>query len=259
MREKVRRPAGYRALTALGAALLVLFAGPMLFGIRNLGTILGSLPAAVIILYSYGYMGINSKVGKMWKKTYGKALIAFFAVIVFVCASALIATVCLMASAVNTVPPEDATVIVLGCQVKGEEPSPMLERRLETAYAYLTEHPGAPCVVSGGKGNDENLSEAECMYRWLTARGIDGARIYVEDRSVNTGENLRYSAGIIRENGLPAGAAIVTDGFHQYRGQFFARTEGLEVGAVPAVTDWYLLPVFGLREAAAVFAQCVLS
>ena len=43
----------------------------------------------------------------------------------------------------------EATVVVLGCKVNGEEPSLMLRRRLECAMEYLAENPQADCVVSG--------------------------------------------------------------------------------------------------------------
>ena len=67
----------------------------------------------------------------------------------------------------------DSTVVVLGCQVKGEAPSLTLTERLDAAYDYLCSHPDAACILSGGQGDDEKISEAECMYRYLTKKGFD--------------------------------------------------------------------------------------
>lgn len=41
-------------------------------------------------------------------------------------------------------------------------------------------------VLSGGKGDGENISEAEAMYRYLTGHGIDGDRLIREEESTST-------------------------------------------------------------------------
>ena len=48
-------------------------------------------------------------------------------------------------------------------------------------------------MVSGGQGPGEEISEAECMYRWLVAKGIEASRIYKEDKSTSTEENIIFS------------------------------------------------------------------
>ena len=63
--------------------------------------------------------------------------------------------------------PACAYVVVLGAGVNGTQPSPSLEERLEAALAYLQTYPEAQCVVSGGQGGGENITEALCMYTWL--------------------------------------------------------------------------------------------
>ena len=44
---------------------------------------------------------------------------------------------CLMAAAIHRPPKENGTVVILGCQVKGTQPSLMLTKRLEAAKEYL--------------------------------------------------------------------------------------------------------------------------
>ncbi|HIZ55554.1 MAG TPA: YdcF family protein [Firmicutes bacterium] len=131
---------------------------------------------------------------------------------------------------------EPRTVIVLGCKVRGEEPSMMLQNRLDAALMFLQEHEEYACIVSGGQGEGEAISEAEAMYRFLTENGIAAERIILEDQSVNTRQNLEYSAQKIREAGLPEDVVIVTDGFHQYRAQMYAQWAGLSAEGV----DCYL-------------------
>ncbi len=160
-------------------------------------------------------------------------------------------------------PPEDgapATVVVLGCLVKENGPSLMLRYRLEAALDYLRLHPEAPVVVSGGQGKPEPMSEARAMAEYLMANGIDEARIYQEDRSTNTQQNLAYSAEIIRQEGLPERLVIVTDGYHQLRGRIYAGTQGFtQVYGWSGKTPWGLLPSYGVREMLAIGQAVVLK
>ena len=89
-------------------------------------------------------------------------------------------------------------VIILGAQVRGEVPTLVLSARIKAAAEYLTEHPEAVAVASGGKGDGENISEAEAIRRGLVRLGISEDRILLEDRSTSTAENLRFSAEVIQ-------------------------------------------------------------
>lgn len=154
---------------------------------------------------------------------------------------------------------EDTPAVVLGCHVKDGRPSRILGERIDAAYEYLSSHPQAIAVLSGGQGEDEAISEAECMYRELTARGIDGSRLYKEESSVNTPTNLRHSREILEEV-LGADSAwtedheiaLITSEFHCYRGCLHAKQEGLSPVAYASKTAMpYIIP-FYLREIVAV-------
>ena len=82
-------------------------------------------------------------------------------------------------------------MVIFGCQARNDGPSILLRNRLDTALAYLEDHPDTRVVVSGGKGDDEHISEAQCMYDYLTARGVHWNQILMEDRSRNTQQNIR--------------------------------------------------------------------
>lgn len=120
-------------------------------------------------------------------------------------------------------------VIVLGCRIYGDQPSSMIWVRTRAAYNVLCEHPDAVCIVSGGQGSGESITEAEAMYRLLTEWGIPSHRIYKEDRSTSTEENMEYSAGILKELGITDGIAIATSEYHQYRATLYAERSGLTV------------------------------
>lgn len=134
-------------------------------------------------------------------------------------------------------------LIVLGAGLHGEVPSASLLARLETAYAYLTEHPAAVAVLSGGQGPDENITEAEAMRRYLTERGIDNERLLLEENSHNTRENLRFSRELLLANNYSLeGIAVLSNGFHLYRAKILAAQEGLVVETLAAP----LPKIFGL-------------
>ena len=124
----------------------------------------------------------------------------------------------------------------------------MLRRRLDAACSYLSADTKADCIVSGGKGDNEHISEAEAMYEALVNDGISKNRISKEDKSSSTYENLLFSKQILEDGGKPLRIAIVTDGFHQWRARLQAESLGYDVKCVSAATPWYLVPVYWVRE-----------
>lgn len=136
--------------------------------------------------------------------------------------------------------PEADYLIVLGCQVNGTEPSLMLRERLDAAVEYLNTYPDANCIVTGGKGSRENISEAQCMFNYLTAAGIAAERILMEDKSTSTVENLRNTLEVLGET--PKHVTILSSEFHLYRAGRMAKDLGFEASLVPASTTH--LPLF---------------
>ncbi len=115
-------------------------------------------------------------------------------------------------------------VVVLGAQMKAGGPSKALQYRLDAAVSYLDENPDAMVIVSGGKGRDEPVSEAQGMYAYLVEQGIEKERILLEDRSRNTWQNLTFSAQLLdREKDR---VAVVSNNFHVFRALRIARKAG---------------------------------
>lgn len=155
---------------------------------------------------------------------------------------------------------EQLTVMVFGCYVRGEEPGRTLTTRLDAALSLLKRYPNADCIVSGGQGSNEAISEAEAMRRYLVSRGIAEERITLEDRSTNTSENLEYTFAILTGSesdgsaastpGSPASSnstdsaqSVDTDGrrlvgvsseYHLPRIRMLSRALGREIETYPA-------------------------
>lgn len=106
-------------------------------------------------------------------------------------------------------------------------------------------------------GDSENISEAEAMYRWLTDKGIDASRIYKEENSTNTDENIRFTKELIKEQGLNENITIITSEYHTYRAGIIAEKYDLNYGAAPGKTAIWLFPTFYVRELYAILAEWI--
>lgn len=153
-------------------------------------------------------------------------------------------------------------VIVLGAGVNGNVPSLSLRNRIDGAYDYLAANPDAICIVSGGQGAGENISEAECMFLELTKMGIEPERIWQEDQSTNTRENLKFSLDLIQQRtGIrPTEIGLVSSEYHLYRAGLFAQEQGVTAYGIPAETSWVSLRInYYLREIVAVWYYTLLG
>ena len=247
------------ALIVIGVLGLIWFLTPYAVGrIMNLGNGTGAVIMALIMAYGAFMPKINQAIKKLYAQKIGKVILT--GILVIVVAVILLASVetAFMIKAATAKPSENATVVVLGCRAYGSRPSIMLASRLDAAYEYLTEHPDAICIVSGGQGPDESMPEAECMYLYLTEKGIAPERIYQENRSTSTRENLLFSQEIIEAEGLNPEIAIVTNEYHEYRAGMVADALEMEYSAVPARTPLWLFPTYYIRELYGIIYEWVL-
>lgn len=163
-----------------------------------------------------------------------KAILIILAVLIF-CYGAL-ETVVLVGCRDDE--PRDAPVmIVLGCMVWPDGPSPALTRRLDKALDYWRSHPEVTIVVSGGQGANEPMSEARAMFDYLTARGVPEAQILLEDTSTSTKENLLYAKAVLEGAGYDLSetpVVIVSNDFHLARVRMLSGRCGLDAVALGA-------------------------
>lgn len=149
---------------------------------------------------------------KPWQKALGTLLL-----IALVCFAGLEGFI--FAGATTQVEGEPDLMVIFGCQVKPWGPSILLQDRLDAALGYLEEHPDMTVVVTGGKGDDEHVSEAQAMYDYLTEHGVDGDSILLEDQSRNTWQNINYTLELLDEEGYDTtdDVLLVSNGFHLRR------------------------------------------
>ncbi len=244
-------------LTALGTVIFILFLFPVTLNVLNFANILGMIFSAIVIFYGRFFSQINTSVKSFWKKRNGKAVLCTLSVTVSAVLVVVITISAMMFSAANNPPHKETTVVALGCKVNPNGPSIMLTTRLEAAYDFLTENKASKCVLSGGQGADEVMSEAQAMYDWLTEKGIDKSRLFIEDQSTSTEENLLYSKEIIEKNSLCPDITVITNEFHQYRAGKIADRLGIESYGYYAKTPFYLFPTYYVRELFAIIYEFI--
>lgn len=146
-------------------------------------------------------------------------------------------------------------LVVFGCHVNPDGPSIQLRERLDAALGYWREHPDVNIVVSGGKGDNEHQSEAQCMHDYLVDHGVDEASVLMEDKSRNTHQNVLYTRELLRrtvDSGTwaePDRYVLVSSDFHLSRilmlwGRGFGTTANVTTVPAPVSSISYRVPMF---------------
>ena len=208
------------------AGILLLLAGDLYNSIGFLVCVLGCVLLLCAWLLGLRYVSRNGsaktkRIAKVVKILTFTALFAFL--VSFVWVEGLI-----LSHDDGTENPTAPTLVVLGAGLNGDQPSLTLIARLQTALDYLKENPAAVAIVTGGQGAYETVTEASAMAKWLTRKGIAPERIYLEERSTDTRENLRNAREIMTAENLPGPIAVVSNSFHLYRARLLAGQAGFE-------------------------------
>lgn len=147
-------------------------------------------------------------------------------------------------------------LIILGSGLVDNQVTPLLKSRLDRGIELYQQQSAlgqnSRFVVTGGQGADEAISEGEAMKNYLVLQGIDSNEIIVENKAVNTYENMLFSKGVIEKECADYQAIFVSNNFHVFRSRLFAKQVGLAAKGVGSQTASYYLPSAMLREFVAV-------
>ena len=149
-------------------------------------------------------------------------------------------------------------IIILGCRVKKDGGLyPLVKGRVDRAIAFYEKQlevtgKKAVFVPSGGKGSDEQMSEGDAMGRYLREQGFGESQILVENKSINTKENMIFSKRLIDED-FPQGAdaakvAFATTNYHVFRSGIISRQNDFQPDGMGCKTKWYFWPNAYIRE-----------
>lgn len=228
----------------VGVVIIAIYCSPLVKSKVNIGNIFGIILGSIIcfigIFYDIFVQLLNNKSFVLLMILVGIFILAHY-----------ITFMIIVLFARKTATTQN-TIIVLGCRVKGDKPSKALLHRCEAAYKYLLGNEKAIAVLSGGQGSDELIAESECMKSILTDKGIGDGRLYIENKSTSTYENLVYSMKIIDENNLSKDVAIVTSEYHILRSLMIAKELKINAKAIPSKTantlriPYFSREVFGI-------------
>lgn len=148
-------------------------------------------------------------------------------------------------------------IIILGCAIRSDgSPTPLLRGRIDRALEFeraqfKNKELHAKFVPSGGQGDDEVISEAESMKRYLVSNGVPEEQILKEDKSVNTYQNMKFSKKVIEDDcgdSEKVKIAFSTTNYHVFRGYTLAKKFNMKVRGLSAKTKYYFFPNAFLRE-----------
>lgn len=141
-------------------------------------------------------------------------------------------------------------IVVLGAGLNKDKISTSLYYRLNSAIELSNQIKDVPIIVSGGQGENESLSEAKAMKLYLISKGVNEARIIMEDKSTNTYENFKFTKEKILEifNDTHPTITIITNNFHMYRSKIISENLGFKVYEYSSPSYTTFNPNFYARE-----------
>jgi len=128
--------------------------------------------------------------------------------------------------------PADA-IVVLGTAQWNGYPGPVLRARLDHALDLYWQGLAPLIIVTGGRMQGDQFTEAEAARTYLIDAGVPPEAILLENEGRDSWESMQAVAGIAADYGLSR-VLLVSDGFHLFRLKLMARDLGLDAIASPA-------------------------
>lgn len=159
-------------------------------------------------------------------------------------------------------------IVVLGAAQYGGRPSPVLRARLDHALALWKDKRASRIVLTGGRREGDQISEAAAGRRYLVRRGVPPTSIVLESTGRTSLESMRSAAFLLHthKDSLPSRPRVllVSDPFHMLRLQTIALLHGLTPLSSPTQTspisaNRSIAVEYMLRESVALPADVALS
>jgi vancomycin permeability regulator SanA len=131
----------------------------------------------------------------------------------------------------------DKVAVVLGAAVwSNNSASPMLASRIEKAYQLYKEGYVQKIQLTGGNAPGE-LSEAEVSYLYLKQRGVDIRDLWLEKKTTNTAEQVRYVKEEIINKKKISNIVFVSNSYHLTRIHEICSFYNIKAGIEPSGLD----------------------
>lgn len=137
-------------------------------------------------------------------------------------------------------------IVVLGAGIIGDKVTPLLAARIEKGIELLRYNPNAILIMSGGQGSGEDIPESKAMAAYAVDKGVDTKKIIMEQKSVSTQENLRFSRKLM--NKQKPEIIVVTTAYHVFRALILAKQQRIRCKGFGAKTKLYFTLNAFIRE-----------
>ena len=135
-------------------------------------------------------------------------------------------------------------IIVLGCGVWGEQPTPLLSDRLDAAVRLYKAGAAPKLLMSGDHGRDDH-DEVSVMRQYALDRGVPSEDIFLDHAGFSTYETMYRAWDIF---GVKK-AVVVTQKYHLYRALYDAEAFGIQADGVIATGHVFAAQtMWNLRE-----------
>ncbi len=236
------------SVIAFPAVLILVFFVEGIKVIRHEGIKPANLLSMLFSVLMCIYLAVWPVIGNLGKNTLGTTL---YAIISFAAAYVLTLLAMYSISAVLNLfhlrKKRNADyIVVLGAGIIGNKVTPLLAERIEKGIELLHYNPNAVLIMSGGQGSGEDIPESEAMADYAADKGVDMKKIIMEQRSVSTQENLRFSRELM--NKQKPKIIVVTTAYHVFRALILAKRQGIKCVGFGAKTKWYFMLNAFIRE-----------
>ncbi len=216
--------------------------------IRHEGMKPANLLSVLFSLLLFGYLAVWPAIGNLTRNTAGTMfyVIISFAALYLLSLMAMYALSAILNLLHLRKRRRADYIVVLGAGIIGKRVTPLLAARIDRGIQLLRRNPKALLIMSGGQGPGEDIPEGEAMAAYAVSKGVEAERILIENRSVSTEENLRFSRDLMRKE-RPR-IVIVTTAYHVFRALILARKQGIRCVGFGAKTKWYFTLNALIRE-----------
>ncbi len=238
----------FGCVIAFPGVLIMMFFIEGIRVIRHEGMKPANLLSVLFSLLLFGYLAVWPAIGNLTRNTAGTMfyVIISFAALYLLSLMAMYALSAILNLLHLRKRRRADYIVVLGAGIIGKRVTPLLAARIDRGIQLLRRNPKALLIMSGGQGPGEDIPEGEAMAAYAVSKGVEAERILIENRSVSTEENLRFSRDLMRKE-RPR-IVIVTTAYHVFRALILARKQGIRCVGFGAKTKWYFTLNALIRE-----------
>lgn len=118
-------------------------------------------------------------------------------------------------------------IVVLGAAQYNGDPSPILQARLDQATYLWEQDLSDYIIVTGGKQEGDQYTEAQASHMYLEDQGVPAENIFEEESGTTTLESLEHVRDIASERGIDS-LLLVSDPLHSERIKRMAHDLGFD-------------------------------